>query len=150
MRVLIPAASPSLTEVIRRFPHKPMVDVFSKSDALADILAEAAEKRRASGHQGERSESTASTSTRVASSSSLERGTASTSGPATISDPVQFAAELPSAMAVSSLSEAGLEELKIRLISLISEHYRIDGQRDGWGEEKSSDGEEMLPFTHGH
>ena len=121
-------------EVRRRFPSKPWVDVFSKSDVLGEVLREggrgtdgsAAAPRSDHESTGSRSRSgsTASTSSSAEAPSDFE---------SVVDGPSDFVRRLSGALAVSSLTEDGVGGLKEALMDLISRHYaaREQGWEDG-------------------
>ena len=145
-------------EVARRFPDKPWVDIFSKSDMIGGILTKGGRQVSCAG-QAAGSVTASSTAAAVSSSSadgaapspSLRHpgdDSASTSGSSqsgqdpttrdatsaasalTISGPSDFVAQLPRALAVSSLTEEGVSDLKDNLMELLSRHYQAAHQ--GW------------------
>lgn len=109
------------------------MDVFSKSDVLVDILSEGRSGQEAplaaaassNGH-GSRSESATARSQVGEPSSSAGDG---------IDGPPDFVRRLPGALAVSSLTEEGVDGLKDSLMDLLSRHYetREEGWEDGDG-----------------
>ena len=145
-------------EVARRFPDKPWVDIFSKSDMIGGILAKGG--RQLPGGVGKTTGSDTATSTAAAVSSTAAEGTApspslirhpgvdsastssllgqnpttrdatSAASALTISGPSDFVSQLPGALAVSSLTEEGVSDLKDNLMELLSRHYQAAHQ--GW------------------
>eukprot|EP00955_Chlamydomonas_euryale_P105645 365655-Chlamydomonas_euryale.AAC.3 len=89
------------TELSARFAGKPWLDVLSKRDVLGGVLADGA--------------ALSSAATRAGGSG----GGSGEAGPAplrcAVTRPAELAAALPGALAVSSLTEEGVPELKVRL-----------------------------------
>ena len=143
-------------EVARRFPDKPWVDIFSKSDMIGGILTKGGRQVSCAG-QAAGSVTASSTAAAVSSSSAdgaapspslrhpgddsastssllgqnpTTRDATSAASALTISGPSDFVAQLPGALAVSSLTEEGVSDLKDNLMELLSRHYQAAHQ--GW------------------
>lgn len=93
-------------ELKARFPHKPWVDVLSKSDLLEYVWQEAAAVQQ-QGHQQQ------------------EQGQGDGGGRHEVQTAVQFAAALPEAIKVSSLTEEGLSQLQEELVVLLKSEVAV-------------------------
>jgi GTP1/Obg family GTP-binding protein len=86
-------------ELKQRFPDKPWVDVLSKADLLQDVWQEAGaaqQQQQQQQQQGQKAEAVMD-----------------------VQDAVQFAAALPDAVRVSSVTEAGFTQLQEELVVLL-------------------------------
>eukprot|EP00887_Chlorella_sp_A99_P004720 scaffold4.g4720.t1 len=153
-------------ELKRRFPSKPWIDVFSKADLLEEELDEAAERRAAaaassassgggSGVGGSSSSGAAASATQapVAAATAAATRQAATAGGGASEQPaasatsaVEFAAALPVALAVSSLTGEGIDRLKAAMLAMLEEadleassSTAVEGR---WAEEEAEEGEE--------
>jgi GTPase Era involved in 16S rRNA processing len=88
-------------ELKQRFPDKPWVDVLSKADLLQDIWQEAGALQQQQQHKQQ-----------------VQQGWAA-DAVTDVQDAVQFAAALPSAVRVSSVTEAGFRQLQEELVVLL-------------------------------
>jgi hypothetical protein len=90
--------------VKERFPNKAWVDVFSKEDAIQDILMNSAQLRQPNKSHD------------------------------VVRRPEQVVALLPDALAVSSLTEVGIVDLKQKLMRILAEERQKD--KSGWESER--------------
>lgn len=91
-------------ELKQRFPDKPWVDVLSKADVLQDVWREAAALQQQQQQQDEGQED-------VAAAAQAEQ--------LVVQGAVQFAAALPDAVRVSSVTEEGFRQLQEELVVLL-------------------------------
>lgn len=102
-------------EVKERFPNKAWVDVFSKEDVIGDILSEGLELRAL-----------------------MRSGEIETAADEAVKRPAQVVALLPDALAVSSLTEVGIVDLKGRLMKILEEQRMKE--QSGWELEEKAGG----------
>ena len=130
--MLSPLRPPPARSYLRsRFPTKPWLDVFSKEDLLEEELDEAdaliAAAQRA--QHGEMSGEAAGSSGGLAPAPDTEPG------PGGVATAVAFAAALPRALRVSSLTGAGVEGLKGAMLCMLdAADLRSEGL-EAWAEE---------------
>ena len=138
-----------------KFPDKPWLDVLSKADMLEEEF-DAADERHAAQHAAAAGGSDGSGS--GDGSREGEGGAAAAAAgepaPAGAASAVEFAAALPGALRVSSLTGAGVEDLKARMLALLAEaQLARDGVEGWWGAageagtgEAEASGEDELIF----
>lgn len=94
-------------ELLERFPGKPWIDVFSKTDLLEEEFDEADDRNRS--------------------------GT--TNGTAEVATAVDFAAAVPGALRVSSLTGGGVDNLKEAMLGMLAEYKLQSEGLEVWEEE---------------
>lgn len=97
-------------ELKQRFPGKPWVDVLSKADLLEDVWQAAAAAAGAAGLQPQPDQ-------QPDQQQQVQAG--QEEAVAEVQDAVQFAAALPHAVRVSSVTEAGFRQLQEELVALL-------------------------------
>jgi GTPase Era involved in 16S rRNA processing len=98
-------------ELKDRFPHKPWVDVLSKADLLEDVWQEAAAVQQQQ-EQQEQQEQGRGDGEGIHDSEEVQTA-------------VQFAAALPEAVKVSSLTEEGFRQLQEELVVLLKSEVAV-------------------------
>lgn len=115
-------------ELLERFPGKPWIDVFSKADLLEEELDEADDIIRS----------------RISSSSTDGTASISTSGTAEVATAVDFAAAVPGALRVSSLTGGGVDNLKESMLRMLAE-YKLQSQGlEAWEDEPEDENDEGI------
>lgn len=104
-------------ELQRRFAGKPWVDVLSKADLLGDVWAAAQQQGGLQTTQQQQQGGLQTQQQQEVQQEVQREGSGGSS--AAVQDAVQFAAALPGAVRVSSLTEEGLEQLQASLLGML-------------------------------
>jgi nucleolar GTP-binding protein len=111
-------------ELRERFEGKPWLDVLSKADLLEEEFDEADNRNRANNADNNSSSS----------NTNRELGVV-------INDAIDFAAAVPNAQRVSSLTGNGIDVLKESMLNMLEEYDLNSQGLEAWGDDDEEDGE---------
>ena len=126
-------------ELRERFPGKPWLDVFSKTDLLEEEFDAADDRNNLNASRNDTSSSNG-----ISSTGEENRGNsaAMASEDVVVVTAIDYAAAVPSALRVSSLTGAGIDELKNAMLRMLEENELTSEGLEAWGEEAVEDNED--------